>query len=64
LVAPAGPRIDFCDRGHTGMAKSWAMKPEYDVIRIYPCPGPWLATIRGLSRTIRRLPHSDAGRPN
>jgi hypothetical protein len=36
----ARPRIDFCDRGHTGMAMSWAMKPKFDDIRIYPWPRP------------------------
>jgi hypothetical protein len=55
LVAPAGPRIDFCDRGHTGMAKSWAMKPEYNVIRIYPCPGP--LTPKG-NMTVSQIPSS------
>jgi hypothetical protein len=29
------PKIDFCDRGHTGMAKSWVMKITFDISRIY-----------------------------
>jgi hypothetical protein len=37
------------------MAKSWAMKPEYDVIRIYPCRGP--LTPKG-NMTVSQIPKS------
>ena len=28
-------KIDFCDRSHIGMAKSWAIKPNLGIPRIY-----------------------------